>query len=257
MSTFGNAMSKSDLQGYLADEYSSTDALKWQVKIGTIANVMSVYHGNKTYNPTESRPRNVSVKEDSDIQTALSEYIIDNELSSSYSPGCGPLAMIGQFDFLARYAGYYPIMPEPDSLEGKIQLARDVLNNTTVLSSETMFGDLHDYLSFVGSGSFTWPNEVISSSNELLESYGLSVSATRIVDGQEETYYTDESQIVVSGDEIPSFLSINEKVNNLKSSIDDGMPVIVWTSGFNAEFEGHYFNVFGYEYWDDTNTSVD
>ena len=256
MATFGEAMDDAALKQYLKDEHSSINSSTWQVKTDTIANVMSVYHGNKSYNPSVSRPRNVT-KNNSDIQTALSEYIIDNELSSSYSPGCGPLAMIGQFDFLARYAGYYPIMPEPDSLEGKIQLARDVLNNTTVLSSETMFGDLHDYLSFVGSGSFTWPNEVISSSNELLESYGLSVSATRIVDGQEETYYTDESQIVVSGDEIPSFLSINEKVNNLKSSIDDGMPVIVWTSGFNAEFEGHYFNVFGYEYWDDTSTSVD
>lgn len=62
---------------------------------------------------------------------------------------------------------------------------------------------------------------------------------------------------MVSGDTIPNLSSFSTKINNLKDSIDRGMPVIWWTLGKDkaGDFGNHYMNIFGYEYWIGTDSS--
>lgn len=67
--------------------------------------------------------------------------------------------------------------------------------------------------------------------------------------GDASFYYDADSQIIVYGDTTPNLSFFDTKINNLKDSIDDGMPVIWWTTNGAGEFSNHYMNIFGYETW--------
>ena len=182
--------------------------------------------------------------------------------------GCGPLAMISQFDYLARYAGYVSIAnkledftdPTVTKAPNFVVLAREILENTDTIPADGPLGN------FFGvnpsNGTFTFPHEVINSSREILENHYLSIKKTEEVVDEEgnvstRTYYDNDSQILVSGDTIPSLSSFSTKINNLKDSIDRGMPVIWWTLGEDKAkgFGNHYMNIFGYEYWSGTDSA--
>ncbi len=181
--------------------------------------------------------------------------------------GCGPLAMISQFDYLARYAGYVSIADNLEDFTNPtvvteapnfIALAREILENTDTISAESTIGQIVN----AGPGTFTFPSEVINSSREILENHYLSIKKTEEVVDEEgnvstRTYYDNDSQILVSGDTIPSLSSFSTKINNLKDSIDRGMPVIWWTLGEDKaeDFGNHYMNIFGYEYWIGTDSA--
>lgn len=182
--------------------------------------------------------------------------------------GCGPLAMISQFDYLARYAGYVSIAdkledftnPSVTDAPNFVVLAREILENTDTIPADGILGQLFGV--DPNSGTFTFPSEVINSSREILENHYLSIKKTEEVVDEEgnvstRTYYDNDSQILVSGDTIPSLSSFSTKINNLKDSIDRGMPVIWWTLGDNKaeEFGNHYMNIFGYEYWVGTDSA--
>ena len=183
--------------------------------------------------------------------------------------GCGPLAMISQFDYLARYAGYVSIADNLEDFTNPsivteapnfIVLAREILENTDTIPADGTTGQWFDV--DPNAGTFTFPHEVINSSREILENHYLSIKKTEeIIDDEgnvsTRTYYDNDSQILVSGDTIPSLSSFSTKISNLKDSIDRGMPVIWWTLGEDKakEFGNHYMNIFGYEYWVGTDAS--
>ena len=170
--------------------------------------------------------------------------------------------MISQFDYLARYAGYVSIADNLEDFTNPtvvteapnfIALAREILENTDTIPAD---GPLGNFFGVNPSdGTFTFPHEVINSSREILENHYLSIKKTEEVVDEEgnvstRTYYDNDSQILVSGDTIPSLSSFSTKINNLKDSIDRGMPVIWWTLGEDKAkgFGNHYMNIFGYEY---------
>lgn len=191
-------------------------------------------------------------------------------LHPDYAIGCGPLAMVSQFEFLARYAGYQVISPRlyskndivpfdqydpakagiisDDEVFGLGKLAKEIFENTSTLAIDD-------------SGTFTFPEEVIDSSRELLERYGLAVSynVTKTDENGNETttkyYSSDESAIFVSGDCTANLSSFDTKINNLKRSINKGMPVIWWTLGNAGDFKNHFMNIYGYEYWKGTDNN--
>lgn len=141
-----------------------------------------------------------------------------------------------------------------------VVLAREILENTDTIPADGTLGQLFGV--DLNSGTFTFPSEVISSSREILENHYLSIKKTEEVIEDEgnvstKTYYDNDSQILVSGDTIPSLSSFSTKINNLKDSIDRGMPVIWWTLGGNKveEFGNNYMNIFGYEYWTGTDSA--
>jgi len=180
--------------------------------------------------------------------------------------GCGPLAMLCQFDYLANYAGYVSIADNLENFNDTsitnapnfINLAREIFENTDTIPAESALGQLVN----AGPGTFTFPSEVISSSREILENHYLSIKKTEeIIDDEgnvsTRTYYDEDSQILVNGDSIPNLSSFSTKINNLKDSIDRGMPVIWWTLGEDKAkgFGNHYMNIFGYEYWIGTDSA--
>ena len=182
--------------------------------------------------------------------------------------GCGPLAMYSQFDFLARNAGYVSISENLEDIENAqltsapnaTKLATAILDNTSTIAADSELAQIFGVDPNIG--TFTFPSEVIDSSMELLENYHLAVKKTKDVidsDGNVTTknYYDDDSQIIVTGDEIPNLSFFDTKVNNLIDSIDRGMPVIWWTIAGNGAgaFSNHYMNIFGYEYWKGTDSS--
>lgn len=174
--------------------------------------------------------------------------------------GCGPLSMVSQFDYLARYAGYLSIS---SNLESSIQtsnapartsLATEIFENTDTIPADSFLGQLFGV--DPNAGTFTFLGEVINSSREILENHYLAIKKTETIVDEEgntstRTYYDNDSMIIVNGDTVPNLSSFSTKINNLKDSIDNGMPVIWWTLGESkaGAFGNHFMNIFGYEYW--------
>lgn len=172
--------------------------------------------------------------------------------------GCGPLSLVTQFDFLARNAGYSSIARDANDDKEQLILQTQIFKNTKAIPAESFVGD------FFGvdpdSGTFTFPSEVISSSRNLLIQKHLGFNTTKeTIDNEgnieKTTYYDSRSQIYVYGDTIPSTALFSRKIDNLKDSINKGMPVIWWTCGGAGQFSNHYMNIFGYEYWSGTDSS--
>ena len=178
--------------------------------------------------------------------------------------GCGPLAMICQFEYLAKTVGYSPISSsiensrEYSTAKERTRLAKEIISNTDTIPAESSLGQSFGVAP--NAGSFTFPSEFINSSRELLTRYNLAVPKTKVTlkNGKEvnETYYDDESLVIVEGDTLPNYSSLDKKIEKLKKSIDNGMPVVWWTINNKAEgYSGHYMNIFGYEYWQGTDSN--
>lgn len=166
--------------------------------------------------------------------------------------GCGSLSLVTQFDFLARSAGYSSIMRDANDEREQLILQTKIFKNTYAIPADSFVGD------FFGvdpdSGTLTFPDEVIDSSQDILIERHLGFRTTKETTDsngniKKTTYYDHKSQIYVYGDTIPSIASFKTKKANLKDSIDKGMPVIWWTCGGAGEFSNHYMNIFGYEEW--------
>jgi hypothetical protein len=168
--------------------------------------------------------------------------------------GCGPLSMVTQFDYLARYAGYPSIARDPSTTYHRRVLAQEIFERTPTIAADSPLAQF--FGADPNGGTFTFPTSVIGVSRNILRDKGLAIqkTATR-EDGSTYTYYDRDSQIYVYGDEIPSLKSFSNKINDLKDSIDRGMPVIWWTLTNVEDFSGHYMNIFAYEYWIGTDTS--
>lgn len=179
--------------------------------------------------------------------------------------GCGPIAILSQFDYLARSAGYVSIADNLEDFRDKtleegpnfIGLAKEVFMKTPTVPAESIIGKI--FGAEPGDGTFTFPLDAVDTMKEILENHYLAEKKTEETVDEEgvvhtREYYDNESQIVVSGDVIPCLSSFSTKINNLKDSIDRGMPVIWWTVGGEKTdgFANHYMNIFGYEYWTGT-----
>lgn len=245
----GVKLKKDDVSGHLASlypEYSS-----WEVSTNT--GFVSDVYGN---NPREIDEWNRHVQEAKQKAGLNKNYI-----------GCGPLAILSQFDYLANYAGYISIANNLEdfndaSLEEApnfVSLATEIFKNTYTIPADSFLGELFGV--DPNAGTFTFPSEVMSSSMEILEKHGLAKKTTiEEIDNEgniQTTTSYEGSQIMISGDSIPSLSSFSTKINNLKDSIDRGMPVLWWTLGGDkaAGFANHFMNIFGYEYWIGTDTN--
>lgn len=236
----------SDVSGYGGKMYEITQVEKylkdkdpegrtWQLDTDSIHNVSKVIGGNdqdiNKYNPNAVAKSFDYIKEAKVLAGNTFSYI-----------GCGPLAMINQFEFLGEKAGYLEIIPFPGNYELKKNLAQRIIETTqTYEISENAV--------------FETPSDFISSSNTILAYYGLNKPKIRAVTDDEgnvttETYYDQDSRIVVSGD-VSFFTPSN--LDNIMDSIDKGMPVVWWTFEAGA-FGSHYMNIYDYHYWRTTDS---
>lgn len=216
------------------------------------------YNDTRDFNPKE-------IDEDNDIIQAAKRSA---NLASDYAIGCGPLSMFCQFEFLARYAGYQLISPKLYNQKDIIPFSQYDSEKDYPISDEESFGakklakeifENTDTIAVDSTGTFTWPSEVIDSSMELLEKYGLAQSFYTIStddngnEVREKHYSRQNSAIIVKGDLIANASSFETKINNIKRSIDNGMPVIWWTLPNAGGYKNHFMNIYGYEYWKGTN----
>ena len=153
--------------------------------------------------------------------------------------GCGPLAMIGQFEYLSSAAGYSSLISDITNNDQKKEMAKEIISETSIVP----LGD---------NGSYCFPYDFIKTACKILEKrslvnyeweepYGLAPI---------KNYIREGSRIYVYGDSVINTSSKEEKINNIKDSIDKGMPVIWWTAPLVAGgYSSHYMNIYGYEYW--------
>lgn len=147
------------------------------------------------------------------------EALIKSGSRSTYG-GCGPIAMMGILHFLSDSLGYSQIINDPNDSLQRIALAYDVLINTPTFEIG-LAGD---------KSTLTWPADVVSSFNYLLNQYG----------------YGDKIVATHHG----TFTSYDSDIAKIKESIDKGLPVTLYTGLAGDGWLGsHYVNLFGYEDW--------
>ena len=233
----------------------TTDMLEGESSVEP--HLISRFPGYSSWHKTGSGSNSVSftyVGEPLEVDESDPDIQISKDLAGiTYDAiGCGPLAMVSQFDYLARYSGYTSLAKNPDAISDKRLLAREIFENTYTIPADSWLGELLGV--DPNAGTFTFPSEFISGARTVLKNHYLAIPKTGINDeGNTYTYYDNDSQIVVYGDTLPSLSSFSTKINNIKDSIDKGMPVVWWTFGDAGEFSNHYMNIFAYETWVGTN----
>jgi hypothetical protein len=148
----------------------------------------------------------------STIGEELHQAKLASGIVSTYG-GCGPLALIGMFDFLATYRGYSNLLPNPEDFNDRVQLATNVFMLSHTI--EVGFEDKSTYM------SEDW---FIEGAENVLDNAGYSGSY--------------------------NFITTNNH-NSIKQSIDKGIPVSIWTALLGGEgyLDLHWFTIYGYEEW--------
>ena len=172
----------------------------------------------------------------------------NSDISEYDAVGCGPLALFTQLTYLSEYAGYTQFMSNSYSNSQSQNLCTDIFNVIKTYPSESLgatsleniFGDIFE------DGTFTFPNDLIVGTEQLFHDYNIN-NGIGAEDVNENGEYRQLMKI--HGDAIPSFASFATKKQALIMSINNGMPVIWWTTDSAGEFSLHFMNIFGYETW--------
>lgn len=195
-----------------------------------------------------------------DIPVEISEWDSDIQVAKDLAGlnqnyiGCGPLALVSQLDYFARNVGYTSLAKDPDFTYDKRILAKEIFEEVPTIPADSFLGQLFGV--DPNAGTFTLPRSFIYGSHQVLKNHYLAIQKTGIdEDGEEYTYYDNDSQVVVYGDTLPSLNSFSVKIENIKDSIDHGMPVIWWTFGDAGDYSDHYMNIYAYENWVGTDSN--
>ncbi len=175
---------------------------------------------------------------DSDVQAAIKASGIE----SSYG-GCGPIAMIGIMDYFSRYCGYTSIIDNPTNSKDRIQLAREIFETTPTsewgLKSSATTADIaitENSISAQSGGdksTLTMPGDYVRAFNKLIK----------------DNYQLND-QIVAKSQ---GWLTVgkNRKINCIKESIQQGLPVTIYAGlAGSGCFGNHYVNAYEYEIWE-------
>lgn len=207
LSHFDNGHSESylDCYGHLTDCLSDYD---WKKE-----------NSNTTSYTTYGVPINMQGEAfpKSEIRIAIN----NTKVKSDYG-GCGPIAMMGIFDYFSRYLGYKEYIENVNSSEDRISLAEMVLRKSKTF--EVGFGDKQTLM-------YPWDYE--SAFNKISKDCGL-----KGVIGSKHHFKL-----------FGGHKSKNWKI--IKENIDKGLPVTLMTGLFSGsgDFAKHYTNIYGYEQW--------
>ena len=163
---------------------------------------------------TGENPQNVNGKtgrfNGAEIDTA-----VEKSTTISTYGGCGPIAMIGICDYLSAVLGYAEIISNPYDYNIRIDFATKIFNEVPTMEVG-MPGEKNTLI---------LPGTYVESFNKLMKECGL---ADNIV---------AENHLNIVGSEL----------DYLKESIDNGMPVTVYSGFINSsDFGEHYFVCYGY-----------
>ncbi|MDE5566755.1 MAG: InlB B-repeat-containing protein [Anaeroplasmataceae bacterium] len=155
------------------------------------------------------------------------EAIQKTGVESTYG-GCGPISMMGVMHYLSDALGYSQIIDNPQDSSQRVSLACDILLNTKTFE----VGEVGN------KNTFTWPWDYVDSFNGLMEKYGLG-------------------DYIKSVDQLSIFQNKDELINKIKTSVDNGLPVTLYTavpgakddSSSEVDLKSHYVNIYGYQEW--------
>lgn len=161
----------------------------------------------------------------SDIEKAIEVSGVDSKYG-----GCGPIAMMGIFDYFARYLECSTIMNNPENSSDRVILATQVLEEVTTYEVGWQ-GDRQ---------TLTFPWDYCSGFNKLMQDFDLPITASYVVSG-------------IAGGHKDEYLSI------VKDYLAKGFPVTMFVgiNSYSGVFSEHYVNVFAYEYWTGINNNGD
>lgn len=155
----------------------------------------------------------------SEIEQAI--HLADVDRFTDYG-GCGPIAVMGVFDYFARYLGYSSLLPNPNDSACRIDLAAAVMRNTT-----------YSLGSSPGKYALVFPWRLREAFDKVAWERGfgntiIAQSHTTLFGGKKDQFW----DIVVQ-------------------NIDQGLPVTLGTGLCcgDGKFAKHYTNVCGYEKW--------
>lgn len=117
--------------------------------------------------------------------------------------------------YLTEHAGYTFLNKQTVNNHSATTAAVDISTNRLHIATD-IFERTYGISISASAGTFTPPNEIVRSANQILEEYGY------------------DKQLTVYGDILPNLSSAETKINNIIDSIDNGMPVIWWTFGPTA-----------------------
>lgn len=201
--------------------------------------LLSTYYQNYSWNlanssdtsfVTNSIPVNVNSNYGNYSSTNIQSVIADNNIVSTYG-GCGPIAMIGIFDYFSNVLGY-------NNIETGSDLIADVLLNTTTIEVPSWINQSSN------DATLTFPFAYSDAFNNLCHEYEV------------DDFISSSNRWTIFGGKKTEYFQL------IQDNIDEGMPVTLCT-GFlsgNDVFAKHYVNIFGYEIWNgfdsSTNTSI-
>lgn len=168
--------------------------------------------------------------------------------------GCGPLCLVSQLQYLSMYAGYTSLAKDLSCTYDKRMLEKEIFEEVHTIPADSPFGQALGI--DPNAGTFTFPNDYIIGARNVLQNHYLTIPKVTVNgSGLTSVYYDNDSQIIVYGDSLPSLNSFSVKINNIKESIDNGMPVVWWTFGQAGYYSDHYMNIYAYENWTGTDTN--
>lgn len=172
----------------------------------------------------------------SDIDTAIKT----SGIASSYG-GCGPIAMMGIMDYFARYKNNSSIISNPENSYDRIQLAYDIFTNTNtsewpmlVNKTNAIENNIDETMLYSGGSknTLTLPDDYVDGFNTLMTNkYHLNNQ----ISAHSQGWF---------------FVSKISKINKVKESIDNGLPVTIYAGQAGSGYFGnHYVNAYAYEVW--------
>lgn len=223
-----NPMSSDDKYDYAYYQYRSLES-----NIGErLQDSFPNYTWNSNYTDKVSikdkygaNPLNVN-----DEMSWLERAITDSNLpSQKENVGCGAIAMMSALNFLSETMEYYSLRKHPSNNidnsyieSNRYEIAMNVIAETPSTG-------------WWGAGTSIMPSSFIIGARNVLSNHNLWSSSGEIVK--------------VYGDLVSRNETVDEKISTIKSAIDRGAQIILWTG---VDFEGysnHYMNIIGYEDW--------
>lgn len=160
-----------------------------------------------------------------DVLEGLRQAKEENFMIETEYGGCGPIAVIGELDYLARAFGYKEIMNNPQNSNDRIALAKEVF---LTIPSMTLEPDK----------TFAFPAALSAGFEQVTKKRNLSMKA-------------NEKTSLLGGNKAKE-----EFINIIKERIDAGIPATLCIGATNSnkgEFAGHCVTLFSYETWVGTN----
>ena len=160
-------------------------------------------------------------------------------ISSTYI-GCGRLALLNQFDYIDRAFNFIELGNHTSDVDYFENLATTVFQITPGIASESLGG------SIIGlTGTYVSPSDFLDSAIEVCENYGMDQ-----IEYIDPLNYQTTFPFNITGDYLINNSPSSTKLNAIKDSIDQGMPVVWWTGHLAPNpYINHYMNVYSYEKW--------